>query len=226
MEGVARKLLMVNSKVEIVKDDSLKYKAEVTTKAKELMTLSMGEIYNSFEIKPGAKLKYFWGTNTNINRTFYSFFSQVRMVKHEDNQIHIGVDYPKTVEKLGVRKFFRLPIKLDIYYSLINYLDHYENVDQVPMRHFINMKEAETIDISGNGSKILLEGFCRKGQEIAIVIPQLNNIKLLGTIEWLEPDKFNQYISVAFSFKNIREQDQDKIIGYIFSKLCEVRKRN
>lgn len=224
MESESQDLLLINSKVEIIKDEALKYKAEVTTKAKKLIVLSMGESYNSFEIKEGNKLTYCWGTNTNINRTFYSFSSEVKMVKHEDFMLHIGIYYPKKVEKLGVRRFFRLPIKLDIYYFLINFLDHYQKVDEVPMGYFLNMKEASTIDISGNGAKIVIDVFCRKGQEVAVVIPQLNNLKLLATIEWLEPDKFNQNIDVAFSFKNIREHDQDKIVSFVFSKVHEMKK--
>lgn len=223
--SIDENIFEINKKLELVIDDSKKYPAVIKSRASKLLDLHTYEGQNSLNINKGDILKYFLSMNDQLGIDFYSCYSQVNKLSDYENGLRIGITYPKKIEKLGIRRFYRMGIVMPVLYSFINILDNYETIEDVPYGYFLRMHEALTSDISGNGLKITTEEFCKKSQQIVVEIPELNNLRLLGTVEWIEPDKINQNIKIAFSFKNIKHTVQDRIVNFIFNKMRESRTR-
>jgi hypothetical protein len=221
-------LFSENKKIEIVIDDAVKYNAVIRTKFQESLVISMLGKQPQSRINRGDTLKFFLESNKApaSDPDFYSCYSIVAGILHNNIATHIGIKYPNRIEKLGIRKFFRMSIKMQVFYRLFYANDLYNRVEDIPERYFIEMQSSQTTDISGSGIKILLHENCKKGQEIAIMIPDLNNMRVLGKIEWLHPTDLGHNTHVALSYKNINNKMQDKIITYIFSLLRKNRSRS
>lgn len=217
--------LEVNKKVELIVDDTLKFNATIHNKEEKKLELYTYEEARSLNLGAGDQLKYCLCLLDDFSTDFYSCYSKVLKIKDFNNGLSIGISYPHRIEKLGIRKFYRLDIQMPVRYRLINILDQYDKLSDVPQIYSLRMRDAVTDNLSGNGIRIVTEEICRKGQQILLELPDFNQMKLLGVIEWIEPDKLTNTVKVAISFKNIKEGDQDKIILFIFDTMRGTRTR-
>jgi hypothetical protein len=219
------KMFSINKKIEIVVDNDKKYIAVIIAKVHKgiIIELVGGPLSN--KIKLGNSIKYFIESGNEKEQDFYCCFSIVTGIKQDQTGVYVGLSYPEKIERIGGRSFFRMTMEMKVFYRILNAKLHYENIEDIPERYFNSMYDAFTTNISGNGMKILIEERCEKGQEVAIVIPELNNMKILGIVQWLEPINISNKTRIALSFKNIKVKQQDEIISHMFSKMRENKSR-
>jgi hypothetical protein len=229
LTSINKRLFSENKRIEIVIDNAVKYNAVIKTRIKNSIVISMQGKQPKSGINKGDILKFFLESNNSqaldSDSDFYSCYSIVAGVMHNNSTTHIGIKYPERVEKLGIRKFFRMPINLQIFYRPFYTKDPYNKVEDIPERFFLEMRSTHSTDISGSGIKIILHESCKKGQDIIMLIPALNNMKILGKVEWIHPTELMYSTQVALSYKSINNKDQDKIITFIFSTLRKNRSR-
>ncbi|MFW5981245.1 MAG: flagellar brake protein [bacterium] len=130
-----------------------------------------------------------------------------------------------TIEKIGElkriqrREFFRLDAKKKVKYRLIE--DPLDPEEDEP----IELKETETIDISGGGIKMNVDNdFPREGfVELYLDLPEIDSIPIFGKI-------VNEYSladgrAVGIKFLDIARAVQEKIISWLFDYQRQLRKK-
>lgn len=216
-ENLYNTIFGINKRLEIIIDNSTKYHGVINSNADNTIGITTFEAYHELGIEEGDIIDYYLGTEDSSSNNFYFCSSRVKRIDQTPNNTNIGISYPHKIESLGDRKFFRLPLTMTINYKLLNVIDHYEGPEALPFVCFQKMGESLTTDLSGNGMKIILNEHCRKEQEVSIILPDIDNMKLLGRIVWIEPNRLNHQTLVAITFKNIQPQQQDKIISHMYS---------
>ncbi len=127
---------------------------------------------------------------------------------------------PKNYNRIQNRKFYRLPIMIEIFYAEL------EEGSQQQEFH-----RSYTLDISGGGVRILVSKAYAKGTCLVIKIPLpcgdiVDEICVLGRVIRSGKIESSPASYAAIEFTDITRSQQDKIVKFIFNKLIAAKRTN
>ena len=139
-----------------------------------------------------------------------------------DNIKLYRLDYPQEIIRVQQRNHVRLPIILDIKYTLPE-----ENKDN---KKKIIFRKTTTVDLSGGGMKLLTREKIEPGTKILLVFslplknrPELIEINsLVARCIKVEPDR--EVYHIGIKFKDINLNQEDKIVRFIFEKMAQQKR--
>lgn len=156
------------------------------------------------------------------NGSAYSGNCTVVGIKEQKKFTHAVLTLPKDMKKIERRKYFRLPINMNIDYIILPNGFKYSQLKDIPLGFLVNLKQTETIDISGGGLKINCSTSPEVGQMILVSLYIPEEIKLLTTVVRVEKNSNKGNYKVSLKFENISEKTRDKIIEFIFNEMRKV----
>ena len=156
-----------------------------------------------------------------------------------DKQVpHLVLSPPCNIEKVERRKFFRLPIDLTFRFIPVSFPEGFEkNILQrkqvvagwhSQLNHQAYSAHAHSVDFSGGGLMMISEFAVSEGDEIflAIDVPGLSlevAARVVRSYSFESGDKKVQQVGVQFV--GLDENEQDKIISFIFREQRRQRQR-
>lgn len=149
----------------------------------------------------------------------YSAQSSFLGIKREKEFAGVVLTTPENTKKIERRKYFRLPINIEIEILMLPLDTEYMEIKDMPKPIFNLLKPTTTIDISGGGMKITFDNKPEVGQKALVVIYIPDQLKLLCSVMRVEMDNKEGKYKVSLKFENIRERDRDKIIAFIFNEM-------
>ena len=207
--------LQVNKNIEIeVKDSAYAgvYQSKISQINEDTIEV-LTPIENS-EIVPlrkGTVLKVFY----TGQRAAYKFKSQI-IDRFKEPIPTLIIKYPQEVNRIQRRDYFRLEYQLDLKYCLVD--EEGSNIS--------DFHETVTCDISGGGIRMVLNEELEVNTIIKLFItgiPQIEQDSIIGEI-------VNIYDSISgkaagVEFVDITAKTQDEIVGWLFDKQREMRKK-
>lgn len=174
--------------------------------------------------KPRPKLNV--GKNINLliykKGSVYSTSSTVVGMKEEKDFTRAVIVLPKNVKKIERRKYYRLPINMEMDYVILPNEPKYSKIKDIPSDVLALLRQAETVDISGGGLKINCSTSPEVGQMILVSLYIPEEIKLLTTVVRVEKNSNKGNYKVSLKFENISEKTRDKIIEFIFDEMRKI----
>ncbi|MFW5856033.1 MAG: flagellar brake protein [Bacillota bacterium] len=161
-------------------------------------------------LRPGSDIFVFFTGDDAA----YKFNSKV--IRRIKENIHLLViEPPEEIVRIQRRNYFRLEVKRDVRYRLIN-------DDLEPIQDYVDSK---TIDISGGGVKLILNSELEENDlvEMLIDIPDLSDVPLPGEVKQIYslPDGK----AVGIEFINLKRRVRDQIIGWLFDYQRQLRRK-
>lgn len=216
---MAKEELKINQKVEI-RLDNASYKGSYPSRVEELPS---NRITLAAPIKKGKIIPlgrgdiitvYYWTQTAG-----YSFTT--RVIKTGFRRIPtITVERPREMKRIQRRNYLRIPAILPITFSVLEDLEHVSRLE---------IYRGETIDISGGGVMFkspikLTEDVCL---EMEITLPRKGTVNVGGRVVRIREKlgKSGPEFFVGVDFSVIDESDRDKIIGFVFQRQREMRRK-
>lgn len=140
--------------------------------------------------------------------------------KRENNIEMLVLSLPEVIEKVQRREYFRLPITMEIKYSILPQDKRYFDLKDVPALYYKQLHKGLTIDISGGGIKILTKERATAGNNVLILLTIPQEVMVLTSVIRTE-EVDNKNFKLALKYENIDEKTRDSIIKFIFDKMRE-----
>lgn len=141
----------------------------------------------------------------------YQFSSTVLRRVREGKVYALIIAPPERIERIQRREFFRLDVSIPFMFRRQE-----EDEEFIP---------AHTVDLSGGGLKFRSEERLEEGETLLVRFEEEQLGELLLELEILRRDKGDDLYTYAAEFKEILENEQDAVIGYIFDKQRELKKK-
>ncbi|MGH4117530.1 flagellar brake protein [Clostridium sp.] len=132
----------------------------------------------------------------------------------------IIISLPQLILRIQRREFERLPIIMDIEYSLLPEGDiNYKSLSSVERRYFKSFKKTYTIDISAGGVNIVVPKN-EIDSKFALVTLLLRNEKIITLCSKIRLDSMDDYNynKVVFKYEDIKKQDRQLILDFVSAK--------
>lgn len=176
-----------------------------------IFVLVPDEFIESNDVIPGTKVKVSFSDNAAV----YTFYSEIIVLKPGKPYVLV-LGRPINMNRIQRRNFVRLSTRLTVFSSKLD-------KDNQVLESF----SATTTDISGGGILFgcdhplnigdMLETFIYIGDNQTVVAVG----RVVRAVEQSAASKY-RYV-VGLEFENIRENERDKIIKYIFNQQRELR---
>ncbi len=129
------------------------------------------------------------------------------------------ITIPRLILVINRRKFERLPIVMDMEYSLLPTEMNYQNLSNVDQKYFRYFKKTYTIDISAGGVYFIVSKD-EIDSKFAIVTLSLGNEKIIALCEKIRTDLINdsRHNRVAFKYNDINANHRQLILDFISEK--------
>lgn len=134
----------------------------------------------------------------------------------------IIISIPKPLLGIERRDFERLPIVMDIEYSLLPLEAHYQDLSNVETKYFRSFKKTYTVNISAGGVYFIVPKN-ETDSKFALVSLSLRNEKIITLCEKIRTDYINdsKHDRVAFKYNDIKTQHRQLILDFISEKTKE-----
>lgn len=210
--------IQMDTKLEIIdsREENYLAKVEVTKEGCILIKILIGE-REIPKITQGHSVKLFIYDKGKV----YSGTSTLLGIKEEKDIARAVLAMPENIKKVERRKYFRLPVNIEIEFVKISVEEEYEQVKDVPRELFYLLKSTNTIDISGGGMKIFSEDSLKVGQKVLTILYIPIELKILCSVVRVEKQPKKERYKVSLKFENISERNRDKIIEFIFNQMRE-----
>ncbi|MDW7651474.1 MAG: PilZ domain-containing protein [Bacillota bacterium] len=166
-------------------------------------------------LHPGEKVNVEFA----IKDAVYSFETTV-LDRKKSNQVPLLViTRPAMFSRRQRRNFVRLEALLPVHFRTLI------KADGSPGSEISDVMQGKTVDISGGGLQVTCSTSVTvaRGDTVLISLkPDDGNprdLSLQGTVTWLKEDTYTRTVRFGVFFTDITEADQERIIGYIFSKM-------
>ncbi len=130
------------------------------------------------------------------------------------------LEEPEEVQRVQRRSFLRVPAALPVTFSIL------EDIEQLPAPE---VHQGETVDISGGGVLLRSPVPLREGDylELEVTVPKRGTLGVVGRVVRVQEKKGAKgpefYAGVDFVV--IAEADRDKIVGFVFERQREMRRK-
>ncbi|QGU95862.1 hypothetical protein GOM49_12820 [Clostridium bovifaecis] len=210
--------IRMNTKLEIIdsREENYLAKIEVVKESCILIKILIGE-REIPKIVQGHNIKLFIYDKGKV----YSGTSILLGIRGEGNIARAVLAVPENIKKVERRKYFRLPVNIEIEFVEIPMEKDYEQVKDIPREFFYLLKSTNTIDMSGGGMKIISEDNLKVGQKVLTVLYIPIELKILCSVVRSESEPQKERYKVSLKFENISERNRDKIIEFIFNQMRE-----
>ncbi|KRQ87040.1 Flagellar brake protein YcgR [Caloramator mitchellensis] len=215
MTGLDLKL-NVNQKIEVLQD-GVAYKSKVQDTNENYILIDIPLSGNRYFIThPGSTIEFFVPTEKDVTKC-----RSIILGKRRENNVEmIVLSLPEVIEKVQRREYFRLPITMEIKYSLLPEDKRYFDLRDVPPTYYKQMNKGLSVDISGGGIKIISKEKTTPGANVLLLVPLPQEVMILASVIRIE-ELDNKTFRLALRFDNIDEKTRDNIIRFIFSKMRE-----
>ncbi|WP_164917227.1 flagellar brake domain-containing protein [Clostridium sp. JN-9] len=201
--------LKLNSKIDVI------YKEEVYVS--NVQDIDSENIAISIPVKEGMYLPLSLGERVSV--IFYADgdaykFKTIVTGRKRDNIYVILLKYPSNIVKIQRRNYVRIETLIDVNCTLA---DDTKKTD---------IFDAVVTDISGGGLKIVTKKHLRMGSNLIINLPiKEENLVLKGRVVRHELNVDKKHVC-GIAFKDMLNENREKIIRYIFELMREQRKKN
>lgn len=134
------------------------------------------------------------------------------------------ISIPKPLLGIERREFERLPIVMDIEYSLLPSEANYKSINSVETKYFRSLKKTYTVNISAGGVYFVVSKN-EVDSNFALISLDLRNEKIVTLCEKIRVDHINdsKHDRVAFKYNDIKTQHRQLILDFISEKTKEIR---
>ncbi len=159
-------------------------------------------------------------------RALFSFFSRVRGRRKDQIPI-ILVDRPDELVRIQRRNFVRLETNMPLEYYLLPPEDEEPEPMEIDRDQY---SQGEMLDLSGGGLQLKIETWdqIKKGRQVLVRLDSFLPLTEREGEQLTEVMSFRregEYLSLGLEFLEISDFVQDKIMGWIFEKQRELRKK-
>ncbi|KKM12326.1 hypothetical protein SY88_04010 [Clostridiales bacterium PH28_bin88] len=213
------KVLVVNRKVEVIRDDEGNpYKSliqDVTEFNFAIQVPSSAGIL--LPLHPGEKVDI----RVIADNEQYLFSTTVTGKKQDNVPLYI-LALPTQVHRMQLRSFVRIKCAIEVSYQSIT-------PEEVPRVHLLEpAKRGMTVDLSGGGMQLVVPEALAPETLVLLKLSvphkgKTVEVSAVGRIRRCDPsdlDGFRRYV-VGVSFERISERDRDKVISFIFRKMLD-----
>ncbi|MFL0195508.1 flagellar brake protein [Clostridium sp. WILCCON 0269] len=211
---------VVNKRIEI-DDGGEIYKSNIQDVSKDYIGISVPTCRHKYmSLRQGDRVEGVYYEGKNI----YKFHTVVIGRKIEQILI-IVLKKPEKVELFQRRNFVRVPVILDILCALLPAEKSPNNLDNQ-----IEVFKACSVDMSGGGMKIVVEGSLKDklkpGNKIVITIPVGNDrLDVKGKLIRVDENKDTGKLICGVSFIELDKMSREKIIRSLFQIMREHMKK-
>ncbi|MFP4661024.1 MAG: flagellar brake protein [Halanaerobiales bacterium] len=212
------KELQVNKRIDILVEDG-PYQGSYLSKVAEVNedNFKVTSPFNKGEIVPlrtGQQVQVFCTGNSAA----YTFFAKIQERQSRPIAL-LTLQRTSDIIRIQRREYFRIEVKRDVKYRIID--TQAVNMEEDEKKFY----KTQTIDISAGGVKLVADDrMPADGMiELYLDIPGLEKVALVGEIvnNYNLPDGR----AVGIEFRNINQNQQDIIIGWLFDYQRELRKK-
>jgi len=131
----------------------------------------------------------------------------------------ILITIPEFILAINRREFERLPIVMDIEYSILPPETRYLNLNNVESKYFRSFRKTYTVDISAGGVYFVVPKN-EMESEFAIVSISLRNEKIMALCEKVRLDYTDdsKHNRIAFKYNDIKTQHRQLILDFVSEK--------
>ncbi|MFP4016087.1 MAG: flagellar brake protein [Halanaerobiales bacterium] len=211
------KQLQVNKRIDIVVEDG-PYQGSYLSKVAEVNSdnFKVTSPFSKGEIVPlrlGQEVQVFCTGNSAA----YTFFAKI--LERQSKPIALlTLERTSDINRIQRREYFRIDVKRKVKYRTI---DNEENIKEEDGQFFKTM----TIDISAGGLKLVADDNMPSSGliELYLDLPGIEKVSLIGEVvnNYNLPDGR----AVGIEFRNINQNQQDVIIGWLFDYQRELRQK-
>lgn len=129
------------------------------------------------------------------------------------------ISIPNIILSINRRKFERLPIIMDIEYSVLPIDTNYISLNSVESKYFRSLKKAYTVNISAGGVYFVISKN-EPDNKFALISLLLKNEQITALCEKIRTDIADNpnYYMVAYKYIDIKMQQRQFIIDFISEK--------
>lgn len=137
-----------------------------------------------------------------------------------DLEQYVVITEPKPILITERRKFQRLPLVMDIEYSVLALEEDYAALNDVNPKYYRFFKKTYTVDISAGGINIVILKKDKIGKYVLISF-DIKNKKIVSLCRKVRIDtlKDSRYNNIAFEYSDIKDEDRQLILDYVTEKM-------